>query len=394
VKAPLVSIGDVAADLRSGFASGEDDPAGIVQFRMNNVGRNGEINWDKVRRVPRSKAKSELLVQSGDILFNATNSPELVGKTAFFAGFTEPVTFSNHFVRIRSKKNLADPAYVARWLQREFERGRFAGMCRSWVNQASITKEQLASLSFPLPSPDEQRRIAVILDKADTLRRQRKRAHVLLRELSLSLAGECLHNGRESRSIELGDVITEGPTNGLYKPATDYGDGVPILRIDSFYDGRITNLSSLKRLRITESEMTRFRLQDGDLVINRVNSLEYLGKSAIVEKLLEPTVFESNMMRFAIDSSILLPEVCIALLQTQGIKQQILSKAKNAVNQSSINQGDVKSLRLPLPTMTEQRRFLAGAREIESLKAKVVGDGAVLDALFSTLQHRAFSGQL
>ncbi|WP_247387419.1 MULTISPECIES: restriction endonuclease subunit S [unclassified Bradyrhizobium] len=78
----------------------------------------------------------------------------------------QPVTFSNHFVRIRTKDNSVEPAYVARWLQREFEHRRFASMCRSWVNQASITKDQLASLSLPLPSLDEQRRIAAILDCA------------------------------------------------------------------------------------------------------------------------------------------------------------------------------------------------------------------------------------
>lgn len=209
------TIGDIAADMRSGFASGEDDPDGVVQFRMNNVGRTGEINWNKLRRVPASKAKDGLLVRPGDILFNATNSPELVGKTALFSGFKEPVTFSNHFVRIRTKDNSVEPAYVARWLQREFEHRRFASMCRSWVNQASITKDQLASLSLPLPSLDEQRRIAAILDKADVLRRERKRALKLLQEIAASLTQAYLSGPSATNSIELGKVMTDGPTNGL-----------------------------------------------------------------------------------------------------------------------------------------------------------------------------------
>ncbi|OZA71694.1 MAG: hypothetical protein B7X77_12925, partial [Caulobacter sp. 39-67-4] len=173
---------------------------------MNNVGRTGEINWEKLRRVPRSKARDDLLVQNGDILFNATNSPELVGKTALFSGFSEPVTFSNHFVRIRAKHRVAESAYVARWLQREFERGRFASMCRSWVNQASITKDQLTSLTFPLPPLEEQRRIAAILDKADALRRKRKRALELLDGLTQSIFVEMFGDLVESHTYPRGTV--------------------------------------------------------------------------------------------------------------------------------------------------------------------------------------------
>jgi type I restriction enzyme, S subunit len=198
VTVALATIGDIADDLRSGFASGEEDPDGVVQFRMNNVGRTGQINWDRLRRVPSSKMRDELAVQAGDILFNATNSPELVGKTALFSGFPEPVTFSNHFIRIRTKRSAADPAYVARWLQREFEYGRFAGMCRSWVNQASITREQLTSLSFPLPPLDEQRRIVAILEKADTLRRKRQTALLLTDQLAHLLQGHFWRSSYQS----------------------------------------------------------------------------------------------------------------------------------------------------------------------------------------------------
>jgi len=82
-----------------------------------------------------------------------------------------------------------------------------------------------------------------------------------------------------------------------------------------------------RRLSVTDAELSRFKLTNDDVVINRVNSLEYLGKSAIVRGLSEPTVYESNMMRFSLKKSIMLPDVCIALLQTPDTKQQILAKA-------------------------------------------------------------------
>jgi type I restriction enzyme S subunit len=257
-----------------------------------------------------------------------------------------------------------------------------------------VPQDIFLSLSVPLPRLSEQRRIVTILDRAATLVRKRMRAIDLLQEMLLSLIANCVNDVRTTSWIELGDVIREGPTNGLYKPASEYGEGVPILRIDSFYDGKITSLESLKRLRVNESEMERYQLQVGDMVISRVNSLEHVGKSAVVDKLSEPTVFESNIMKFAVDSSILLPEVCIALLQTSAIKQQVLRKAKKAINQSSINQRDVKSLQLPLPCMAAQRKFLSAANKIELMKAKVAKDEAALSSLLLSLQSRAFSGQL
>ena len=195
-------------------------------------------------------------------------------------------------------------------------------------------------------------------------------------------------------NIELGEVIAEGPTNGLYKPSKDYGKGVPILRINSFYDGKIVDLLSLRRLSVTDAELSRFKLTNDDIVINRVNSLEYLGKSAIVRGLSEPTVYESNMMRFSLKKSIMLPDVCIALLQTPDTKQQILAKAKNAVNQSSINQRDVCGLRLALPAIEIQQRFVARMERIAALGAAVCVGEISLNTLFSSLQSRAFSGQL
>ncbi|MGI8963152.1 MAG: restriction endonuclease subunit S, partial [Thermomicrobiales bacterium] len=128
----------------------------------------------------------------------------------------------------------------------------------------------------------------------------------------------------------LGDLLAFGPQNGLYKPSSKYGSGTPIVRIDSFQSGTFSVARSLKRLDATPAEIALYGVIESDLVINRVNSPEYLGKSALVPELMEPTVFESNMMRMRLDSGAAVPLYINQYLQTTAAKRYVGSRAKHS----------------------------------------------------------------
>jgi type I restriction enzyme S subunit len=73
-------LSDVLTNVKPGFACGEDPSDGVFQFRMNNITTDGQLDFSKKRRVPRdTRSLDSFLVDPGDVLFNATNSPELVG---------------------------------------------------------------------------------------------------------------------------------------------------------------------------------------------------------------------------------------------------------------------------------------------------------------------------
>src|SRR5690606_29670479 len=125
---------------------------------------------------------------------------------------------SNHFLRLRVERSRLLPAYLARWLHVQFERGRFKAMCRQWVNQATVNRDALLGLKIPLPTLEEQRRIAVVLDRADELRAKRRQALAHLDDLTqsifLDMVGDPIHNpmGWPRRTIgELG-IVTTGNT--------------------------------------------------------------------------------------------------------------------------------------------------------------------------------------
>jgi type I restriction enzyme, S subunit len=185
---PALSLQDALIDVRAGFACGEHVPDGMFQFRMNNVSVTGELDFSRKRRVPlTSRNINEFLLKPGDVLFNATNSPELVGKTGFVPELNEPAVFSNHFFRLRCHPDKLDGRFLSRWLIQQFKRGVFRGLCRQWVNQAAIGRDALLALALPVPPLAEQRRIADILDRADALRAKRRVALVLLDTLAQSI---------------------------------------------------------------------------------------------------------------------------------------------------------------------------------------------------------------
>ncbi|WP_370278078.1 restriction endonuclease subunit S [Pontibacterium sp.] len=261
-----------------------------------------------------------------------------------------------------------------------------------------VNKSNFESLEIPLPPLAEQQRIAAILDKTDTLRRKRQQAIDLadqfLRSVFLEMFGDPVINPKEWETRKLGDLILSGPSNGLYKPAKDYGEGTRILRIDGFYNGALEAQSKLKRVRLSEKEVEKYELEENSIVINRVNSREYLGKCALIEGVEERTVFESNMMNFTVDQSLAQPGFIVDQLCTPYVKGQILKSCKDAVNQSSINQQDVKSLELRIPPLELQKKYLG---LVGKTRGSIKSMQSLLDEstnLSASLSQQAFSGEL
>ena len=282
---------------------------------------------------------------------------------------------------------LLQPAMVARATSRS-----------TGANLPRLAPRELATFPVLLPPLAEQRRIAAVLDRADTVRAARRTSLTQLDELVRAVFHESFGspggNPHGWPVRRLGGMLARGPQNGLYKPASAYGSGTPIVRIDAFYDGVITGLGRLRRLAVTGEEIQRYGLSAGDLLINRVNSPEYLGKAALVPELAEPTVFESNMMRLAVDPAVLHPVFLGQMLRTAHVKAQIRVAAKDAVNQSSINQGDVRALAVPVPPIEAQERFAAVVRAVERQAAAHRRHLSEVEELFEALRGRAFRGGL
>ncbi len=261
----------------------------------------------------------------------------------------------------------------------------------------AVSNSIVKNCEIPLPERNKQKEIADILDKVTGLISLRKQQLAKLDELVkarfVEMFGDSVANTKNFPSTTLETVMTVFPQNGLYKPQTDYvqdDTGIPILRIDAFYNGKVTNWNTLKRLICSETEIDRYLLKENDIVINRVNSIEYLGKCAHIVGLKEKTVFESNMMRFHMDEKKVNAVYVTEVLCTEDIYRQILRRAKKSVNQASINQEDVKSLEILVPPLSLQNQFAAFVERVDQQKQTVQQSLEKLELMKKALMQEYF----
>ena len=160
----LVALEDISADISPGFASGKhnSEGTGIPHLRPMNVDRDGQIDLSVIKSVVENNG-IELL--PGDVLFNNTNSAELVGKTTVVSTRETGFAFSNHMTRIRPEFDV-NPAFVARQLHFLWMVRYMKHRCTNHVNQASISSKTLAkTIPFLLPPAAEQTRIVAKLEE-------------------------------------------------------------------------------------------------------------------------------------------------------------------------------------------------------------------------------------
>jgi type I restriction enzyme, S subunit len=152
-------LGDVAAAIEYGTSQRcESDPeVGIPVLRMGNI-HDGSLDFGDLKYCAAEHELASLLLQDGDLLFNRTNSPELVGKSAVFHS-TKRMSFASYLIRVRLLEGVAHPDYVNFWLNSAWGRAWATLAKTDGVSQSNINGSKLALMPIPLPPFEEQIRI-------------------------------------------------------------------------------------------------------------------------------------------------------------------------------------------------------------------------------------------
>ncbi|BEK49118.1 restriction endonuclease subunit S [Campylobacter coli] len=160
------SLGEIASVIQSGFAINKSNEIadGYIHLRTHNIATDGNLNFETLVKVKKELIKEQQsFIEEGDILFNNTNSTELVGKTALVTQ-NYNYAFSNHITKIKLF-NQYSPKLVVFYFVLLLKNKYFERICHKWIGQSGINTDKLKQIQIPLPKDiKEQEQIAMHLD--------------------------------------------------------------------------------------------------------------------------------------------------------------------------------------------------------------------------------------
>jgi type I restriction enzyme S subunit len=263
----------------------------------------------------------------------------------------------------------------------------------------TYTIERANSTRLRVPPLEEQRRIAAILDQAETLRTQRRLAlahlDTLTQSLFLDMFGDPVANDNGwPDDLTLGEVaeIASGVTKGRNLEGKVTRE-LPYLAVANVQDKSL-RLDGIKSIEATEDEIQRYLLRKNDLLLTEGGDPDKLGRGTLWNDELPECIHQNHIFRVRLNTDLLTPLFLNWLVGSTRGKKYFLRSAKQTTGIASINMTQLKGFPVLVPPLPLQQTFATRIAAIEALKATHRSALAQLDALFASLQQRAFAGEL
>jgi type I restriction enzyme, S subunit len=180
--------------------------------------------------------------------------------------------------------------------------------------------------------------------------------------------------------VELGSVL-ELVQYGTSEKANTSSDGTPILRMNNIVDGQL-DLTRLKYIQLPERERIKLLLRDGDILFNRTNSKELVGKCAVFHASGE-YVFASYLIRLRVIPDQASPDFIVYAINSSIGRLQIDALSRQIIGQANVNTDELRSLRIPLPPLSIQSHIV---RRIEKDRQKIAGERENAEELQSRVE--------
>ncbi|NCR92340.1 MAG: restriction endonuclease subunit S [Microcystis aeruginosa W11-06] len=365
---PFAKVGDISNRARSGEQFISDAPNWV---------KNEDLSTLKFTPFP-----------TGTIVFAKIG--EAIRQN-FRAVSTRPMLFDNNVMGVIPQEERVDTTYLYFYL-RTLDFYHLAGK----TTVPAIRKSTIEKLKIPLPPLEEQRRIAAILDKADGVRRKRKEAirltEELLKSTFLEMFGDPVTNPKGWEICSMKKIVVE-TQYGTAEKSQEVMGGLPILRMNNItYSGEI-DLNSLKWCQIPPKDEDKFTVKRGDLLFNRTNSPELVGKTAVWRSD-GKFAYAGYLIRVRFDKSKANSEYVSAFLNSNYGKRYLLEKAKPSINMSNFSASEFLKIPILLPDIETQHRFdefVSYTRMMSQHLSDGLGD---YNNLFNSLLQRAFRGEL
>lgn len=234
---------------------------------------------------------------------------------------------------------------------------------------------------FNLDSLDKQAEIIEILGKAESiiLKRRKELAELdnLIKARFVEMFGIYPANQMGWETGKIRDTVAD-VRYGSSRPAVD-GGKYPYLRMNNITYGGELDISDVKRIDVPENELDKCTVRRGDVLFNRTNSKELVGKTCVYDRD-EMMVLAGFVIRVRVNDRVL-PEFLSAFLNTDFSKKTLSEMCKAAIGQANINAQEMQNIGLYLPPLELQRQFVQFKKQID--KSKVVESIHRMNVLFN-----------
>ena len=306
-----------------------------------------------------------------------------------------PLVHGMNLLCLRPRQEILLPGY-AKWLLKSPRfRTKILRFVNKAVNQASLSTSNLKGIEVSIPTLDEQKRLAAILDKADEIRRKRLHAlseiDALLRAVFLDMFGHLAQNPLDYPVKSIAELVDpERPiTYGILMPGPDVQDGVPYIRVTDIQGGRVLEAQVRRTTRKIANEYRRSRLKPGDLLLSIRG---HVGRMAFTPDELDGANITQDTARLAIKNKVdaIYLRSC---LESSGFQHLMAQRTKGGAVKG-INLGDVKALEIPMAPEKSRKAFAAAWLHMQAMIDRGRQSLLEADQLFASLSQRAFQGEL
>ena len=257
----------------------------------------------------------------------------------------------------------------------------------------SVRKTVLEKYEIEVPSLVEQEEIEKKLTLTQKIIEKRRQELSYLDEIIkarfVEMFGDPVKNPKGWEVVTIGDIVTE-VRYGTSKPAVE-GGKYPYLRMNNLTADGHLDLNDLKYIDIPDDEIEKCVVRKGDVLFNRTNSIELVGKTVVFD-LQEDMIIAGYIIRVRLNKR-LLPEILSQYMNLEALKDILRSMAKGAVNQANINAQELRSIKVYIPDMELQKQFIEMKNQVDKSKFDTMTFAPIYDIINLYLHTYFYQGR-
>ena len=343
------------------------------------IGKENAVDWISEKAIEESAAK---IVPAFSIMVGTRVG---IGKVAIN---TVDMSTSQDIVSLVDIDESAwNKEFICKFLQ---GKSKFLNAQARGATIKGIKIDVLSALELPKISIEEQIYISKVIDEVKIIINSRKqqleKLDKIVKARFVEMFGDPVLNEKGWKIVTVGDIVTE-VRYGTSKPAVE-GGKYPYLRMNNLTADGHLDLKDLKYIDISEDEIEKCVVRKGDVLFNRTNSIELVGKTAVFD-LTEEMVIAGYIIRVRLNKE-MLPVVFSQYMNLEPLKVILRGMAKGAVNQANINAQELQSIKVYIPDMKLQNQFADFVQQIDKSKDSVQKALDEAQLLFDSLMQQYF----